>query len=1818
MEDIQVLRSSPTDELDVLDKENLKRYLAGLPAAHLFTYNRHSRDSLRQTLNRFTGFTENDLQIDMHDHNHYGRPCGRKFRKGEAIFRCLTCGFDETCALCTYCFQEKNHVGHQVRRGIIQRESNGCCDCGDLEAFSDLRCDLYDIPSGKERLLSTDQVSRFCDTLNTALDYVLDVMTHSFTSILPPKTKYDVVGWSENSSLDPLTYHEEDINTKKYVLLLYNDETHQYRDAVQRIRFTTGKVTEFAEMVAQECNDAGKAIVMISSDIDFLLSKQKTLTSTGLSACIRSTRDVFRELMCDEIIDWLSDLSVSQMVKSSKIIRDSICVSLLSNSNWGCQNSPKLNFSFQNRIIETDIEAYEMSLPATRRVSYRGTQANFRTLRWEIPDDVSRECGYSNESGNYTSNSSLFSNEELSRFKLLAIFDIRFSKTIRNKLHDLYMSLLINNLRYKMMITAQYVDIYVELGTMFLSIDREPEFSLLPIFSPQVFTCPTNCSSIVRHGDLSKMLDMVDSFIRTGSTTMSHVGHNKRGLLYSSLKNRKWAHIFMDMTYIMSRNQDVEAFFQNLPYFNQTLKVLGVFQSKPTIKREVNSHVEYESTDYGLYFNGMSVISHFSDNIGKALNKIDSKATSTYLIRLTIEELVRHVFFEFDTSTDPLDTANKKIIRDQEAAIEFHNFSLNGVTTKIVRFDVMNKKLSLLHPIHSLLSWLIEMSRSLNTVDSVMELNQLANEVGTCFNDTEIQFASTRQIMQGDVMKGIFDIPLRTLVLLSQIKVGLWVRNGMSIRNQMNIYKCSGIREFGYTRDLFLLQLFCGLQSTDVSLTTMIDRWCLRSWCERDFKKTGYPQNHLQEMVEEFILFLIHLLTEDMHLHKRTGSEISDLRIKREIIQTLCFGHSSYGKITSEVSDHLSSEKRFFLIFDQCVDEIIPSTSASGNSSYIKEFKTYKLKEELFAEVNPYYIHYSSNKRDDCMKMLKERASKLSNTPIEDVCIPPKLVKWEDSPFRSLIKITCSIHFISILESTLDYSVQDFTGKSETGPEVMLELILHLIHIAVTLPNANEFIANYLKDSEVPAILFDLLTNESYNIFFPRLRAILSIFCSFFNFENDLITKSIPNFNSSIVKKKNKILAKFRKQQQKFADSLVAENSDLMDIDEDEDEFEDENNGWQFPHEHCILCQMPANSDDEPFGIISYILQSNQFRSVPFENKYWFYKSFSGSNNLDEVETEGVSKVHQYLKTVEKNHVVGPGFPSNELACNENHSVLTSCCHGMHFSCYLDFIKTGKSRQLSQITRTIPEDVSRQEFLCPLCKAVNNVFIPVFYSSNKDSFQEKLKSMSISILDPGLDDILAKDTDNLSLIKSELVANVKSKVKPQYWFIKEEDENDLIQADSKSFQALNHSLSVLALLSLPFDGISAIITKTIESMEISLRGTAYEQGLAPLLIYQLSNQTITSLRVWSQLRELIRCTETVTSTSDKYSKSFLTYPERLLGLLRNICYDDDLLYSGEDYFKLLVGAEEVQSIGLDFSKLIHICYLKHLKQSLMITMIKLQTMNFDTGYCKVDDLQDLEYGSDKLNQIWQTFTGTPCFGGGVMYSMLIKLMTPFLRKCLIYAFVRFPSINGGMLPDLSMFELECDKLCSVMNLPTVNQVLEEMPLSEFANVAIENKHKLNKAKLSYPGRIKLATLPLRLSELFSEYYNNVSKKPYDPAICLFCCSVVDLQTANYGDRIGSCNAHATWECINGGIGMFLIPRNNCILLLNKKKGSFFESPYIDDHGENDEDSKKGHDLHLSIAKYDEFMKVVWLQHNIPNQISRKLESQIDIGGWQTL
>jgi E3 ubiquitin-protein ligase UBR1 len=84
------------------------------------------------------------------------------------------------------------------------------------------------------------------------------------------------------------------------------------------------------------------------------------------------------------------------------------------------------------------------------------------------------------------------------------------------------------------------------------------------------------------------------------------------------------------------------------------------------------------------------------------------------------------------------------------------------------------------------------------------------------------------------------------------------------------------------------------------------------------------------------------------------------------------------------------------------------------------------------------------------------------------------------------------------------------------------------------------------------------------------------------------------------------------------------------------------------------------------------------------------------------------------------------------------------------------------------------------------------------------------------------------------------------------------------------------------------------------------------------------------------------------------------------------------------------------------------------------------------------------------------------------------------------------------------------------------------------------------------------------------------------------------------------------------IGLFINIRKCMVLYLHNHHGSWHQAPYLDRHGEVDPGLRRNRQLILNQKRYDRLLRDVWLSHGIPAAISRKLEADINNGGWETI
>ncbi|KAG0369200.1 hypothetical protein BGZ54_000069 [Gamsiella multidivaricata] len=249
-----------------------------------------------------------------------------------------------------------------------------------------------------------------------------------------------------------------------------------------------------------------------------------------------------------------------------------------------------------------------------------------------------------------------------------------------------------------------------------------------------------------------------------------------------------------------------------------------------------------------------------------------------------------------------------------------------------------------------------------------------------------------------------------------------------------------------------------------------------------------------------------------------------------------------------------------------------------------------------------------------------------------------------------------------------------------------------------------------------------------------------------------------------------RIMAQFAQAQQSF----MSLNEDLYDSDEDEDvksmNDEEENielgaqkiaeTTWHYPTGTCIVCQEEMTQSSE-YGMLAYVQRSHVLRQTPMEDPQFLLEAVVSPLSLDVSATSirpfGIaSNFEKHNSSFEKNansdpdssqsspkqdkapgvgshpykpQKVARGFPTTS---HRGGLYTSSCGHLMHIKCFETYVRSLQQRHEAQHNRNHPEDPSQREYMCPLCKSLGNLLLPIIWKGKKQTYPGVLVSNSSS------------------------------------------------------------------------------------------------------------------------------------------------------------------------------------------------------------------------------------------------------------------------------------------------------------------------------------------------------------------------------------------------------------------------------------------------------------------------------------------------------
>ncbi|EGF83804.1 hypothetical protein BATDEDRAFT_21290 [Batrachochytrium dendrobatidis JAM81] len=1055
-----------------------------------------------------------------------GKACGHVFDRGEGIYRCrqVTCALDDTCVFCFRCFDAAAHEGHDTTMSIALG-SGGCCDCGDPEAWKlAVYCKYHSPQSSDAHVASMDTQSildgkpdiekiplavtdAIRQTITTVLEFAISSLARSCEN---PQFVNDPAIIKAKHAPDVVMGEDKLMN---FSCVLWNDESHSFQEVIDQVAEATNCTEAYARSVAVAVDKRGRYPVRTSDSIPLLIGVASIISRISLTVSIRPTRDVFREEIAGVLVNWLKTLSRfiqgSQVIDGvhyesiAELVRSIICEELC------------------NPLL-TDLGTYNSTSPFIDELQ-SPTPVMLRPHR--------------------------------PRVHYFLVLDSYFWKEMRNSLRELYIgTLIVNGDIFKKSMAVHFVNSYLEVSRCYLFHDREIDLSIMN-FTVQIFTVPTIANYLMHHTlILPYMLSLLKAHFLSdvlpdeySLKTKYYETIQKATVEFKpiypvlrfdgeAVRNKRHAHLLFDVRYLLSSRNVCNSASANNTLATATtngrvsillrfLDLCMVWQGMNPQMRSLHNHIEYETDDWLHAFNhsinilplmrGFANCFFSSVSENSAANLLNAMSeTRDALLKWTLH---RHVESTKNWQTMQISIAGamrrRETVRDG-----FHIVTLvPGRPCRIPDYHVAFQPISFHKCLHWLLANLLRNTAALlRHTDSVDKRASIVKHIFDIVADSPtiaIEPASIdsthildmdemlRCLSVEDRMSLIFDFPLRSIVLVSQIKAGVWVRNGYNVREQAKHYADAVLRE-AHDHDMLLLQYATVCLGPDKLLTMLVDRYGLVSWFQGrtiSSDTAHYESAQISSFVQDMLQVIMILLTERSNVAAISAAD----ELRREIIHYLAVHRSgtAYSELSRRIADSLVDAAADCMPdVDDMNEPTVNSTSVDAILQSVANFKfpdgtadhgLYELKDEMYANVDPWFWHYTRNEREDLGEVLRKRLEKKralnrhhsNDAALEEEAVRrPKLCQLvQGTGFDRLNNLVHS----PIFNQIIFYSLWNVTrtvaesGQEPVNSEMILAEAVHLLMVGFEIVGASKTNVAHTNVSDIGFIQHAVLERVS-------------------------------------------------------------------------------------------------------------------------------------------------------------------------------------------------------------------------------------------------------------------------------------------------------------------------------------------------------------------------------------------------------------------------------------------------------------------------------------------------------------------------------------------------------------------------------------------------------------------------------------------------------------------------------------------------------------------------------------------------------------------
>ncbi|QEU62482.1 Ubr2 [Kluyveromyces lactis] len=1631
--------------------------------------------------------------IPKRKHNdHRGSQCSKQCHGTETVYYCFDCTKNPLYEICEDCFDESQHIGHRYTSRVVTRPEGKVCHCGDISSYNDpkkaFQCRIQsnnaDIDVTNLQLYNDMWISTFSQVLDFIIDCCFAWMDGD------EKIKHEDV---ESIPIKDSARNVESFS-QKYVLVLYQHECNIHvQDVARKISRALKKDISFGTFVLSQFDqDEHFTVIAESTNKAFMLRLKQELELQDIPTHLMNESNVFKRYMISELVRWLHHFAVhNPSVLSGKL---SLRLAYMDQyvSNLLAVKPFKINILGNFIVPHQKHNSFPWIKPWNFQSNSDETHDPNITNVMLIYDQKIRETDTPNTACRYLPLSG-------SRFQYFITECLTtFSQFTRMRLLEVFGSIFSVRDDSKKCLAAQYLDVYCNILYRTIVSDTSGyKLTLMSTLSQYIFPSPSTANMIINAGFIERCLTFSYSIMSSDSEIVPNSPpiplSSEFKLPDTVIKNKKAVICFKDIYQAMCTNTKPESVFANESLTNAMRECFFSFNKILPLKRETSEHVQYENFDFSSFYFFFSsiliMVDGFLRNISLVLDPIKRKQLVSTLLTTSIDNYLSSL--DKFRPLIPGNTSNT------------FKATVCNVQTRIFNFKVGSETQNFFNPISYYIKFILQWSQC-------GRYEPLPETLKNYFNFKDF-FKSPTECLW------IAEQALCTLVMISQIEVGFWVRNGSPIQHQLKMYTKYSMREFTYFSDFFHVQFSMCYADPHDFMVNFLTRWGLKYWAE-GIPIGDYPEESLTiAMTEQCFLTLIRLMTETRALCASTSVEGFESTMKSEIIHSLCFRKCSYSSLVEAIPEHVTKHPAFDLYLNQYSDYHEPT----GNF----DTGTYSLKKQYRKQIDPFFVGFSSNKRYEATLLVRERMKETYGVSFNDTFVQASSIQDQlrNTQYQNLYQITSTDIFGVFVKNTLVHIM-----KMKLEP--LLGKVLHLIHLCV-VNNLADFERIFwheyhFDESEngfyhsIGSLLYNFLSSDDFNVENGKIREIFRFLkdqAPHINVD-DYLSEQTPNYdprilftdiseseNEEYIKKKmlaksrrEKLMQKLAKQQKEFMDN---NNVSAEDISSQGTNLDNSAIGicWTYPEDDCVFCKMPKDYD-----VLSYFI------------------------------------------FVERN-VVSINLASDDKTKDvEFQPVLTTCGHCAHFGCLLSHMKSLR-KSLGQITKNIRDTFGLSSLNCSLCNSLVNAFIPLLKGTQ-----------------------YCADYNSKSLVTRHSLALITE------------------------LSGLKFSLQ---------NGFTAgytLFANTISNLELVLRDESNK-----FVINKLTSRQITSLRLLDDLISF-GLEKKMISASGSHSDD----------IFMSLCSSMHIL-SDDEHILHVLKTKLIEELSLRINEVAALSYQNDIPRPKISLSIPYRDVISQIIISRIHTTSVINQTEIlKAESIFRE--NEMLFIDFIMVQFLI-----FLRKVCIALHSKYISADKAVISGKGYNELET--MIDFCNLPPFIELLQELFCKNSSDTEGSGKCNIVTRKPKIPVFSPFIDLPRVISCMSKQTDSEISLRfsafKEDIAICMFCGFSCILQKVSllHFSRIGQCTNHYYNECkCKAPFGCFFILKSNIIYLSYGSRGSFYQTPYVNKHGETDEDYKLGTPVFFNKERYQHFIQDIILSGKIPHLINRANDKTVDVGGWESM